>query len=795
MLISTPFLAAPTGDGIVGYQDSFQPNTIHIDDYESPVHGIYPVSRDQCWHGGIHLRQKWQYEPVRAIADGTVVAYRACAGSEDGDDTSFVLLRHETETGLERPIVFYSLYMHLCNLTELNHKDHNLAKAIIARMQTAGEEARQDGHTRIYRKDILGYSGTMHGQRMLHFEIFMTNDDFTAYFDRTLLGKNAITGDGDTELWGDIYYRIPGNAIFHDKADGTGHASEADDHVLYVRVAYDKGARIVTVWSDEGDGQCLVLLTPENGDVEPDYEYTLHDKAARQFPGCASAGYELLRFGRVIGPDKGKLPTMHLIHRPAQDEEACVWSDDTIPRILTPADADRAVDCVAGSERLIPARPENWLLMTYDPTGNRGYIDLNAAAIIKLSDADFPPFMGWAKASEAGGVLKDDGLCDIKVILDLLKDANHADSPPKDSTPEHLENHLRFCEASRKKLRGLVCEAPTEWDKSGNADRYKRLLGQGEFYENNPQGLEEFLLFVEKFQFWDKTGLPGKVWHFHPLRFIEHFKKCGWLSVDEMAQCLPRNGKNLIHWKLASKRLKTNSLYKNLNIVFRKYGLITPERLAAFMGQIYIETGVLETMIEIGHGKHHSYPPFYGRGIMQLTWAANYDAYGKYRQFETVLTYTSEGLTSTSTHLWVPEGKDKNGKIRQIIRQWSPRYEPDIVATDGFAACDSGGFYWITKNFLGQRNINRIADKGLTTSNVGRISVLVNGGGNGYDDRQKFTPYIYRILSDDVDTSVKKQYKVVKQLIGKNEAGKTVWKSRDIPYSVEVDFTAQRIEE
>jgi hypothetical protein len=92
------------------------------------MHGIYPIAFDRRWHGGVHLMPSNQKEPVRAIADGEVVAYRiAKTAHPDGQKdrsgqlalnshTGFVLLKHTTETGEGRTLTFYSLYMHLLDI-------------------------------------------------------------------------------------------------------------------------------------------------------------------------------------------------------------------------------------------------------------------------------------------------------------------------------------------------------------------------------------------------------------------------------------------------------------------------------------------------------------------------------------------------------------------------------------------------------------------------------------------------------------------------------------------------------
>ena len=46
--------------------------------------------------------------------------------------------------------------------------------------------------------------------------------------------------------------------------------------------------------------------------------------------------------------------------------------------------------------------------------------------------------------------------------------------------------------------------------------------------------------FVESLQWWGDAGLgDSNVWHFHPFGFIQHFRKCGWLSEDELRCMIP----------------------------------------------------------------------------------------------------------------------------------------------------------------------------------------------------------------------------------------------------------------
>ncbi|WP_155770745.1 hypothetical protein [Burkholderia multivorans] len=146
MLISYPFL--PQRSAGVSDED-YEKSILNTEMLNA---GVYPASREREWHGGIHMRAPSTVEPVRAVADGTLVAYRLNSelSKERPEDTagridnSFVLIRHETESeslvgqnGTPSPVkvVFYSLYMHLMNssaMTSTGVDAHAIHRAILS---------------------------------------------------------------------------------------------------------------------------------------------------------------------------------------------------------------------------------------------------------------------------------------------------------------------------------------------------------------------------------------------------------------------------------------------------------------------------------------------------------------------------------------------------------------------------------------------------------------------------------------------------------------------------------------
>ncbi|MFM0606963.1 peptidase M23 [Paraburkholderia sediminicola] len=579
MIISPPFL--PEAALASNDPDAIDPMMDAVDRFEL-AHGIYPIAFDRRWHPGMHLAPRLQNEKVRAIADGEVVAYRVCqhafdsGGGVPDSNAGFVLLKHTTDTGEGRKLTFYSLYMHLLELDGYNdHGFHTDVLPSFLRTASPGPNmhppavasAQAGGGRKIYRKDILGLAGRCHGQLHLHFEIFMTKPDFDAYFGATQLGHEQVVTPTATDYWGSSYYVIPPQQQFLPLPPGTDankklhgipfeqlDAGQNTD-TLYVEVWFHKGEKFTKVWRDAG-GSRLELLT-EQPLREPNYEYDLYKRATALYATCPSDGYELLRFGRILGT-----PT-------------------TLPE----------------------AARTNWAQVAF-ATGRKGYIDVSNRAVLKLSDADFPFFKGWKKISEGSGPFDADGLCDIDALKQVLKDAKDHETPQEAALTEEYQKEdalVRYVKATdgvREQLRGFVCEAPSEWDSTHNEDRYRKLKDTGEFYDGNAAGYTKFLNLLKSFQFWDHTGLPAgeKLWFFHPAAFIRHFRKCGWLSIAEFERIYAdRNYSNTQIPRPAELRSK---YLIPLNFALRKYGLTTPIRQAHFLGQGAVESAWLTLMQE-----------------------------------------------------------------------------------------------------------------------------------------------------------------------------------------------------
>lgn len=679
MIISPPFLPAPiAGETDEAFVERAMPGGAVGD-------GAYPLSFDLNWHGGVHLRapqENGRVLPVRAIADGTLAYFRPPTEKTDepthalnyGDgwtDNGCIVLRHETEIGEgERgQVVFYSIYMHL---SKINIPHPQLQQ-------------------RIYRKDSIGEAGQIYGSTgKIHFEIIADDSQIAHLTGRQQRDLDYQAKDGRTDsCWGDMYFYIPATALGYATAptaptqtsnpaevtyrcpQPTGAWNSVDGFIgsegynalvsaklkegLFVRMAYDRGQCTLTTYFASGE-----LIGTQQEDA--DFEYNLYTTATRRYPGCPSAGYELLRFGRVLGPDT------------LQPANAAHWRKISLP------------------ERTNPPATSAWF-------------NLNAPGVTRFSDADFPHWMGWRLIDDDQD---SDSHCQSDYIRGLLEPPSYLSDPPsrqpdaatiansaeyesmyegdrrrlsEQYMDERKLNTARLEDAeNQSKLKRLICKFPTEWAKNDFEARYgwlKRVADGGPMPEDDFKKLERH---HHALAFWEEAGLAGiesQHWHFPPNKFIYIYRKCGWLNSQELAQCIPRfvveqttsQGQTIyprskIVWATALSR--ADRFKAVTNKIFRKYIISSSKlRMCYFLANSIQETTYFSRTSE-GGGPTLSYAPWYGRGMMQLTWEGNYKLYTEFRTGHQTPTFRSE-LESNLNHAsesagfyWVSAAKGPN---------------------------------------------------------------------------------------------------------------------------------------
>ncbi|WP_233425623.1 hypothetical protein [Paraburkholderia kururiensis] len=455
---------------------------------------------------------------------------------------------------------------------------------------------------------------------------------------------------------------------------------------LYVEAWFNKGQRFTRAWIDRGNSGNVTLLTPDpvadpyDSDTRQ-YEYDLYDRAMALYPACPSDGYEMLRFGRILS-DHPTLPA-----------------------------AARAT----------------WIAVPFDENGTLGYVNVAPDEITKLSDADFPFFTGWQKVDDGNTPFDHDGLCGYDALCRLtgVEDPQATsgmvqpleyDRNNADSANQQLAGYIQSAGAVREKLRGLVCKGRSEWDPSDNTDRYKDLNDPDGFFgkqkDTNPNGYSNFIDFLGKFQFLDRTPLAGQtLWFFHPLAFIRHFRKCGWLSAGEFKQLLPTEvlreagAHGLYYEDVAYSRRRADLAITHripLNWALRKYAISTPDRMTVFFGNSLQETQWLEKLHE--NNRSEWYYPWDGRGFLQLTHSSNYIGYWDFRGRKNQISQaTRDALAHAQTQANQHRAQaqmylaDPVSGVTHVMIGWREEVsaEGQPATPEGIVApADSAGYYW-----------------------------------------------------------------------------------------------------
>ncbi|RQP28188.1 M23 family metallopeptidase [Burkholderia ubonensis] len=487
---------------------------------------------------------------------------------------------------------------------------------------------------------------------------------------------------------------------------------------------------------------------------ETEGAYKLYKTATDTYPGCPSAGYEMLRFGRILGPD-----------------------------------APTATDLHGG-------RLPHFRKIAVD-ANTVAFVDLNRAGVKVYSDADFPHWLGWTFIDDD---TDGNSRCDSMQLLDLIEPmvptphpAPGLPSPPGevargattvvDAATQYRGRLIRAYAKTqtgelRDRLTYCVVKMPTEWARSDFDKRWDWLRGaEGATPVSNivfPMCLgdpayERLKRHHQALAFWEdavEEGLELKTehYHFHPMRFIDVLKKCGWISEGELLRLLasaPLVG-----------RQTALSLRTPMNHVMTKYMVnSTTLRKAHFLAQVGVETGWWQNREEIGNERYfrtmyelitpteagedydravtlqRNLPSgrrpvelpnpgpkpkptinrqdymatrpgqilkkaasmdngaanasnggvvgdgnrFRGRGFLQITGRRNYTSYGKYR---------SQNFTT-----------DPNN---------------NLLATNDYNACDASGFYWV------RERVSMYSDRGNSSANVQQVGSTINlGNPNG----------------------------------------------------------------
>ncbi|MCD0469052.1 DUF5675 family protein [Flavobacterium sp. JAS] len=231
--------------------------------------------------------------------------------------------------------------------------------------------------------------------------------------------------------------------------------------------------------------------------------------------------------------------------------------------------------------------------------------------------------------------------------------------------------------------------------------------------------------------------------------------------------------------ELDSKDKTIEKFNSQLNIIFKKYNINTCLRKIHFLSQAYLETDRFRTTKE--YSKRGEYKPYFGRGLMQLTWESNYEIYKAYSGVECVDDYevianNLENAFDSAGWYW------KQGKVLSVGDRWKA-----ASTAPSYVTIHKPNY---PKNKISYKKGNKTisygtVDFGLIADDdkVDVISYLVNGGSNGLQERRNYVNTLKKIFkfpqdcvnktSEKASTSTTDEKAVTIRLVRKWETKKS----------------------
>ncbi|MRT43848.1 M23 family peptidase [Enterobacteriaceae bacterium RIT702] len=717
MLISPPFLRAQNENET---DEDWIERMMPVDPQRS-----YPMNSHHSWHGGIHIRHSdsgSKPEMLRAIADGKVVSFRHSdlekrkhlpLNYNGKTDNGYVLIRHvaETGSGKEDKITWYSLYMHI--------KDLDPAIAV---------------DLMVKRKSPLGTVGIVDDKNAVHFQIFCDDENVVNITGRTTPELDLSKSGRTTSCYGDMHFYIPaGTPVYREVPTGSSLDPERMTQVdLYVSMTLAKGSCLMTTRA-----QNIIdpLIFTEVGETLIDadgaeYEYNLYKNALKLYPDSPSAGFELLRFGRVI---------------------------NTKYETLSPADAP--------------------LWRTVNTPQGKGIINLASDNIKKFSDADFPHWTGWRLVNDDQD---SNSQCNSPTLLSRA-DADFSRMIccfPLEWETETVEYRYAWLKKPNNVLDQPMVQL--EWDPlislakalaldsthhipTGRVWHFEprqfiahfRKCGWLEctVFQNimtantrlrNEAKIKDIKTAVEKN--FHALNVSMRKYNIYGLRRVGHFLGQGaieseyLLSMQEVSQVqYTKEGRHF------GGGIQKDSTVNESEVLGHWYGSIDSEIDSYFSENKYNSRGVkIASSYSWRNGNcgNIDAQKFRGRGFKMLTGLDTYSSYWIYRGWLSPKDFDASW--------WLdPQYKKKN--LTRMKKRPPVIDSPHLVTENSYNCIDTGTFYIACF----KSTVLKVMDSdGINSSDsdviIEKVTKAINGGILGLNERKKMTKYAKGEINDDI---------------------------------------------
>ncbi|MBZ5796128.1 M35 family metallopeptidase [Burkholderia contaminans] len=566
--------------------------------------GVFPVGMNRFWHGGVHLKGT---KPIRAVADGTIVAYRldsdytpsafdaqVASGAASSRkpprefSSSFVLIRHECEVNNGVTTVdrytgahFYSLYANLMPAKHLHDKP------LLPPFLTTGERLLTVYALRGDEVTVVAVKDDAHRMVKVRVTDINSNKVVEGWVEHLYLDL-----DPEVPLVESVKVRIgyPISWVYaHHPSERVWRKLDSVRTIDYpVRV----GEVIGYAGKTDGPGGVLddsfhfEIFTAENALVKPMKPLVpveIKDPARshqKYVDGKASDG-----MGKVWLTRAAMLGRKHFDRRLV----------NILPADLTPFPQGScflaAIPC--GRDGAQPISDSDLIcfkLFAMDGAIYYAYANEASATsdgrsfvldawVTLTTDSDWEA-RGWKSYVDSELNAADDGFVedDDAVMKAILSRANKTVSALSldDLRADGVEGFLRT----------TTVQFHTEWDSKRNDTRYKRLRtgGSPSLPQLTDAQFKAFLQDIQQQQFWrdakiktDGVSRPefqplsdrmnAKSWHFHPIGFLAQMREClttdAWLSEESFEQEIRHSW--VIGLKFIERRLKQLESWANAN--------------------------------------------------------------------------------------------------------------------------------------------------------------------------------------------------------------------------------------